>query len=446
MTHKKWYENTPFYHIYPLGFCGDLIGKSKNPLQKITEHLDYIQELGFRGIYLGPLFESVSHGYDTTDYFQVDDRLGSNHDLKRLTQQAHTKGIKVILDGVFNHVGRNFFAFRDILEKREDSSYKDWFENLNFQSDNHHHDRLSYDTWENHEELIKLNLKSTDVQNHLFSAIQFWVDAFDIDGLRLDAADCLDWDFLKNLRTFADKVKADFWLMGEIIHGDYNQWLSDDQLHSVTNYECYKGLFSSFNDRNFFEIGYSLHRQFGPNGIYKDRALYNFLDNHDVDRIRSKCNNAVDLYPLHIMLYTIPGIPSIYYGSEWAIEGKRTDTSDMELRPVFDLEQIKRDSHFQDLSSLINRLNEFRMRYDSLNRGDYTQIYLDHSQLIFKRETESEIAYVGINASNREFVYYFEWEEGHYEDVLNSHVPKDTNGKMTMRLHPNWGSIIIRKK
>lgn len=446
MTHQKWYEKTNFYHVYPLGFCGDLIGQDERPLTKITDHLDYIQSFGFTGLYLGPLFESSSHGYDTTDYFTVDKRLGQNRDLRELTQSAHEKGIKVILDGVFNHVGRDFFAFKDILEKRDQSEYREWFENLNFNSDNHHHDGFSYNTWENHEQLVKLNLTNHDVQNHLFEAIKYWVDEFDIDGLRLDAADCLDMDFLKALRKFTTTLKDDFWLMGEIIHGNYNNWLGEDRLHSVTNYECYKGLYSSFNDRNFFEIAYSLNRQFNGEGIYKNYHLYNFVDNHDVDRIKSKLIKSTDLYPLYILLYTMPGVPSVYYGSEWGISGKRTRYSDLALRPVFDLEGLKTNLPFKDLAVLITRLNDFRKGYESLNTGDYSQIYVDHNQLIFKRETENEIAYIGINASEEEFVYYFQEEDFGQYDILNDQKPEYTQGKMSMRLHPNWGSIIIKRK
>lgn len=446
MSQKKWYEKATFYHIYPLGFCGDLIGQHHCPLRKITDQLEYIQNMGFTGLYLGPLFESCSHGYDTTDYFKVDGRLGTNNDLKELTQLAHKKGIKVILDGVFNHVGRDFFVFKDILENRERSKYKEWIENLNFHSNNRHHDGFSYNTWENHEELVKLNLKNASVQNHLFDAIKYWVDAFDIDGLRLDAADCLDMNFLKQLRSFTESLKDDFWLMGEIIHGDYNQWLGDDLLHSVTNYECYKGLYSSFNDKNFYEIAYSLNRQFNSNGIYKNSHLYNFLDNHDVDRIRSKLKHTVDLFPLHIMLYTIPGIPSVYYGSEWAINGKRTNYSDLELRPVFDLDLFRTQTEYKALPELIINLNNFRKHYESLNQGDYTQIYLNHRQLIFKRETKDEIAYIGINASEEEFVYHFHDADTQQEDILNAKKPEFESGKMAMRLYPNWGSIIIKRK
>ncbi|MEA1883837.1 MAG: alpha-amylase family glycosyl hydrolase [Thermotogota bacterium] len=446
MSKQKWYEKTTFYHIYPLGFCGDLIGQRENPLQKITEHLDYIQNMGFTGLYLGPLFESFSHGYDTTDYFQVDRRLGQNKDLKELTQTAHEKGIKVILDGVFNHVGRDFFAFKDILAKREQSEYCEWFENLDFHSDNHHHDGFSYNTWENHEQLVKLNLTNSAVQNHLFEAIKYWVDEFDIDGLRLDAADCLDMNFLNTLRVFTNTLKDDFWLMGEIIHGDYNNWLGEDRLHSVTNYECYKGLYSSFNDQNFFEIAYSLNRQFNSEGIYKNHHLYNFVDNHDVDRIKSKLNKPTDLYPLYILLYTIPGVPSVYYGSEWGISGERTKYSDLALRPVFDLKGLKANSQFPDLPGMIERLNKFRKGYESLYNGEYSQIYLEHNRLIFKRETENEIAYVGINTSEEEFVYHFQEEDLGQFDILNDQKPEYTHGKMSMRLYPNWGSVIIKSK
>jgi len=446
MIQEKWYEKTTFYHIYPLGFCGELIGKSERPLEKITDHLDYIQNMGFTGLYLGPLFESKSHGYDTTDYFKVDRRLGKTEDLKVLSQKAHEKGIKVVLDGVFNHVGRDFFAFKDILEKREQSAYRDWFENLNFLADNHHHDGFSYNTWENHEQLVKLNLTNPAVQKHLFNAIKYWVEEFGIDGLRLDAADCLDQNFLKALRKFSKTLKEDFWLMGEIIHGDYNNWLGDDRLHSVTNYECYKGMYSSFNDRNFFEIAYSLNRQFNGDGIYRQCHLYNFLDNHDVDRIKSKLIKQHDLFPLYILMYTMPGVPSVYYGSEWAISGKRTKHSDLALRPVFDLKAYQSESDFQDLPDLIQRLNGFQKQYQSLNKGDYSQIYVDHSQLIFKRETEDEIAYVGINASEEEFKYHFHDEDNGQYDILNDQKPEYNQGNMSMRLYPNWGSIIVKRK
>jgi len=446
MAKQKWYEQATFYHIYPLGFCGDQIGKQESPIKKITQHLEYIHQLGFTGIYLGPLFESISHGYDTTDYFKVDGRLGNNNDLLELVQKAHDLDMRVILDGVFNHVGRNFFAFRDILEKRQDSQYLEWFTELNFHSDNHHHDGFSYHTWENHEELVQLNLRSKDVKNHLFEAIGFWVRTFNIDGLRLDAADCLDLDFLRHLRHYTSTLKEDFWLMGEIIHGDYNRWACEDKLHSVTNYECYKGLYSSFNDRNFYEIAYSLNRQFGKGGIYYQKHHYNFLDNHDVDRITSKLANPNDLFPLHILLYTIPGVPSIYYGSEWAITGKRTPFSDLELRPVFDLEQFKKQTNYADLSLLIQRLNTIRKKHTSFSEGDFSQIYLDHSHLIFKRETDKEIAYIGINASDQEFVYYFEESDTGQMDILNKTKPEFTNGRLTMRLFKNWGSIIVQSK
>jgi len=451
MKEKKWYESTSFYHIYPLGFCGDEIGKTKHPLGKITRSLDYIAESGFKAIYLGPLFESISHGYDTTDFFKVDSRLGNNDDLRDLIQKAHERGIKVVLDGVFNHIGREFFAFRDLQQRRENSEYKDWFSLVNFNSNNHHNDGFSYDTWEAHEELVKLNLKNPHVKKHIFDAIRFWIDDFGIDGLRLDAADCLDLDFLREMRTYTVQIKDDFWLMGEIIHGDYRKWAGEEILHSVTNYECYKGMYSSFNDKNFFEIAHSLNRQYGPEGSYKDIQLYNFVDNHDVDRIRTKLILPVNLYPLHILLYSIPGIPSIYYGSEWAREGKRTDHSDIELRPVFDRAKFKEESEFKDLYELIKKMNEIKLNTQSLLYGDYTQIYVNHQQLIFKRETETQIAFIGINSSEDEFDYYLEnehslYEHSLYEDILNGKKIEVENNTLKMKLFPKWGSIIVANK
>ena len=139
-----------------------------------------------------------------------------------------------------------------------------------------------------------------------------WVETFDIDGLRLDAADCIDKEFFKQLKVYTQGLKKDFWLMGEIIHGDYKMWANPDMMHSVTNYECWKGIYSSHNDKNYFEIAHSLRRQFAKGGIYENLRLYNFLDNHDVNRIASLLKNPADLENAYTMLFCMPGIPSVY--------------------------------------------------------------------------------------------------------------------------------------
>jgi glycosidase len=300
MTH--WIDNAVFYHIYPLGLCGaprhnDGSSAPASRLDSLAPWLEHAAWLGCNALYLGPLFESVSHGYATTDYFKVDRRLGDRASLKRLVEKAHGLGLRVILDGVFNHVGRDFFAFRDVLANRQNSAYTHWFSGLDFAADNSYHDRLSYHCWDGHQNLVKLNLANADVRGHLFDAVQYWMGEFDIDGLRLDAADVIDKGFLSELAGFTKSRNPDFWLMGEVVHGDYRDWAAPNRLDSVTNYECFKGLYSSFNDRNLFEIAWSLNRQFAEGGLYRHLTLYNFADNHDVSRVASLLKDTANLLP-----------------------------------------------------------------------------------------------------------------------------------------------------
>jgi glycosidase len=340
MTH--WIQDAVFYHIYPLGFCGaparnDFTSAPIPRLEKPYGWIDHLHYLGANALYLGPVFEASSHGYNTSDYYQVDRRLGSNDTLANLVRELHRQGIRVILDGVFNHVGRDFWAFRDLQAQGQQSPYAGWFAGLRFDQPNQHGDPFSYEGWAGHTSLVKLNLHHPDARRHLLDAARMWIETFEIDGLRLDAADCVDHDFLSELGAACRALKPDFWLLGEVVHGDYRQWANPAELDSVTNYECYKGLYSSFNERNFFEIAYALNRQFGEDGLYRGLPLYNFVDNHDVNRIASSLRSPVDLAALHLLLYSMPGVPSIYAGSEFGIPGLRTPSNDAALRPALDL-------------------------------------------------------------------------------------------------------------
>ena len=324
-----WACDSVFYHIYPLGFCGaplknDFCSPVTPRLEKLTDWLGHLRDLGINALYLGPLFESSTHGYDTADYYRVDRRLGSNQLLTHLSALLHQKGIRLVLDGVFHHVGRDFWAFRDVLERCEQSAYAEWFQGLDFQKRSPFDDPFAYEGWRGHYNLVKLNLHNPSVKSHLFHAVDGWIREFNLDGLRLDVADCLDMDFQKELATFCKSRRPDFWLMGEVIHGDYRKWVNPETLDSVTNYVAYKGLYSSHLDKNYFEIAYTLKRQFGEDGLYRDLPLYVFADNHDVNRVASRLKNPAHLYPLYCLLFTMPGVPSIYYGSEWGIEGERT--------------------------------------------------------------------------------------------------------------------------
>ena len=355
--------------------------------------------MNFTGIYIGPLFESVGHGYETTDYKKVDCRLGTNDDFKKYVSYCHSLGIKVIVDGVFNHVGRDFFAFKDVKEKREHSQYCGWFCNLNFGGNNEYNDGFSYDNWGGYNLLVKLNQRNPDVQNYLFDVIRYWVSEFDIDGIRLDAADVLDFDFMKAMRRVANEVKPDFWLMGEVIHGDYSRWVNDDTLHAVTNYELHKGLYSGHNDHNYFEIAHSIRRL---NDICRGRKLYTFVDNHDVERIASKLNNKAHLALVMILDYTIYGIPSVYYGSEFAIEGKKEKGSDWNLRPELNLADFENDYKNNIVTVLCQKLGAMKKQYKELTEGEYKELLLMNRQFAFGRVCSDTAMVTALNNDDEE--------------------------------------------
>ena len=354
-----WYEDAVFYHIYPLGLLGAPEYNEHcapvHRLRDLREWVFHMKDCGFNALYLGPCFSSGSHGYDTADYRMVDERLGDNDDLKELVHLCHEEGIRVILDGVFNHTGRGFFAFRDLEEYREDSRFRNWYCNVDFQGNNSYDDGFSYETWGGHDLLPKLNLYDPEVRNYHFDTVRFWISEFDIDGIRLDAADVLEQSFMRDLRGLTGSLKEDFWLMGEVIHGEYGRWVNENTLHSVTNYALHKALYSGHNDRNYFEIAHTIRRQ-REMGLGDDVHLYVFVDNHDVERIMTKLNDRRHYLPVHVLLYTLPGIPSVYYGSEFGIEGRKENGSDAPLRPQLSLESA--DMQDNDCLRIIRMLGD----------------------------------------------------------------------------------------
>jgi glycosidase len=389
--------NRIFYHIYPLGFCGapernDFRQPAGPGLRSLASHIPRLEELGINALYLGPLFESTAHGYDTLDYYHVDRRLGNNGDLKSLIRAFHDQGFIVILDGVFNHTGRHFFAFRDLVEKREASAYRDWFYRLDFTGRSPLGDPFRYEGWNGCYDLVKLNGASREVREHLFGAVRFWIEEFDIDGLRLDAADQLLPDFMDELSVRSKEMKRDFWLMGEVVHGDYRRWAGEGRLDSVTNYELYKSLWSSFNDRNFYELSWSLRRQSGPDGLYRNIKLYTFADNHDVNRAASVLRNPAHLFPLYGLLFTMPGIPSIYYGSERGMRGEKRNNSDSPLRPAWEDQDGRLPPENRPaagvgaLSGAIRDFIRIRRENPALWDGGYWELLTAHEQFAFLRE------------------------------------------------------------
>ncbi len=410
-----WAYESVFYQIYPLGMTGSPFendGVLEHRILRVIDWIPHLKKLGINAVYFSPVFESDTHGYNTRDYGKIDVRLGSNEDFANVCSELHKEGIKVVLDGVFNHVGRGFWAFQDVLKNREGSAYKDWF-NINFSGNSNYNDGLWYEGWEGNYDLVKLNLRNPAVYDHIFDNVRNWVKEFDIDGLRLDVAYCLDLDFLKNLRRVTDSLKQDFYLVGECLHGDYNRWMNDEMCHSVTNYECYKGLYSSFNSMNMFEIVHSLKRQFGPEQwtLYKGKHLLSFVDNHDVTRVASILQNEKHLKPIYTVLFGMPGIPIVYYGSEWGIKGDKSQ-GDPALRP-----DIK-EPEWNDLTDHIAGLVKARKESKALSYGNFTDLVLTNKQCIFESETEGDRVMVAVNADENEFRADFNARAGRAHDLI----------------------------
>ena len=442
----KWYDEAVFYHIYPLGLCGcphENNGQEGHHFEKLKQWAVHSSELGCTAIYIGPLFESVGHGYETTDYRLVDRRLGTNDEFRDFVKYCHDIGLRVIVDGVFNHVGRRFFAFEDVLKNRENSEYCSWFCNLNFSGNNEYNDGFSYENWGGYNLLVKLNVWNPQVRQYLFDSIAMWVHDFDIDGIRLDAADVLDFQFMKEMRQFTDGLKEDFWLMGEVIHGDYSRWANDETLHAVTNYELHKGLYSGHNDHNYFEIAHSIRR---INDICRGRRLYTFVDNHDVERIASKVHVKKHLELITILLYTIYGIPSVYYGSEFAIEGKKEQGSYCNLRPCLELSDFRDMMQNNPVTRLHVKLGRLKKEVTALREGGYQELSLTNRQFAFGRVTEHQAAVTALNSDDAPAVISMPApiQADSARDLLGMASGVSLGGgRLTVELPANTGTVVL---
>uniref|UniRef100_UPI004057B975 alpha-amylase family glycosyl hydrolase n=1 Tax=Agathobacter sp. TaxID=2021311 RepID=UPI004057B975 len=441
-----WYDEAVFYHIYPLGLSGapkhNAYEAPVHRLRDMKDWIGHVKEIGCNAIYIGPLFESVGHGYETTDYKKLDSRLGDNEDLKDFVATCHSQGIRVIFDGVFNHTGRDFFAFSDIRRNRENSPYKDWYCNVNFWGNTEYNDGFSYENWGGYNLLAKLNQHNPAVRDYICDVIRFWVSEFDVDGIRLDAADVMDFSYMQALRQVANEVKPDFWLMGEVIHGDYTKWANDNTLHAVTNYQLHKALYSGHNDHNYFEIAHTVKRlyEMGQGRL----KLYNFTDNHDVERIYTKLNNKAHFAPVHILTYTLPGVPSVYYGSEFGIEGRKEQWSDDSLRPCLNLADFKDAKENNPCTKVISRLGKVRQRVKALSYGDYKELLLTNRQYAYSRNFEGSSIVVTVNNDDSDYVMTLPaGNAAEYIGALSGQRVSVVNGNIVVNVKANYGDIWV---
>ena len=412
-----WSYETVFYQIYPMGFTGapfENDGILTPRIRKVMDWIPHLQKLHVGAVYFSPVFESDTHGYNTRDYQKIDVRLGTNEDFKEVCDALHKAGIRVLLDGVFNHVGRGFFGFQDVLKNRESSPYKDWFY-INFGGNDGYNDGLWYEGWEGHYDLVKLNLRNPAVCDYLLDSVKMWIDTFGIDGLRLDVAYLVDRDFLRRLRRETAAWKEDFVLIGEMIGGDYNQIMGDDMCHSVTNYECYKGLYSSLNSMNLFELVHSLMRQFGPESwtLYRGRHLLNFADNHDVTRLASILTNPAHLPLAYTLLFGMPGMPILYYGSEWGVKAHKSE-GDPALRPCFEKPE------WNALTDHIAGCAKAFSSSKALQYGEFKSLVLTNRQCVFERRLSdgSERVLVAVNADENPYTAHADFGAGEAIDLI----------------------------
>ncbi|MDO5146729.1 MAG: alpha-amylase family glycosyl hydrolase [Eubacteriales bacterium] len=418
-----WFDNAVIYQIYPLGLCGALrTNKEGHGIVKLSDWVSHIKKLGATCVLLNPVMESDYHGYDTCDFNLPDHRLGTKEELQMVCKTIHDAGLKLMFDGVFHHVGRGFWAFQDVKEKKWDSPYCHWF-HINFDGNSAYDDGFWYEGWEGHYELVKLNLDHPEVRQHQFDAIKNWISLYDIDGLRLDVAYCLSDSYLRELRRFANEVKEDFVLLGETLHGDYNMWMNEEKCHSVTNYECYKGLYSSFNCDNMHEISFSLNRQFGYENwcIYRGKHLLSFVDNHDVERIASILEKKERLPVLYGLLFGMPGVPSIYYGSEWGIEGKKKE-GDEALRPALDAPE------WNELTDVISTLASLHHSHPALYQGGYRNLHVWSKQLVFERACSKERIIVALNMDTEPYFAPFDAQAASGTDLITGESATFENG------------------
>ncbi|MDR2594505.1 MAG: cyclomaltodextrinase [Fibromonadaceae bacterium] len=421
---RKWFENAQIYHIYALSVAGAPFMNDyavfEHKFGVIEKWIPHIKGMGFNTVLFSPVLKSRSHGYDVSDYFEIDNRLGTSDEFKSLVKKMHDNGIRVLLDSVFNHSGRDFFAFKKL--QQNERNFANWFSGVNFDKRSPMGDQFDYHTWAGFYELPKFNLQNQEIKKYLLDAALFWIDNFDIDGMRLDAADVLDFNFMKELRQITKEKKTDFWLMGEVVHGDYSRWVNDSTLHSVTNYMLYKSIFSSHNNNNLYELAHCLKNAVPQNGL----PLYTFLDNHDQPRIASNISKPEYLFTLYTLLFTLPGIPSVYYGSEWGIKGVKEKGSDQALRPYIDIE--KSADYSNDLTEHISKLAHLRQNENALKYGKYLEVSLEYKKpFIFERCFEEEKIYIAVNIDEHEtFINLSTRFNGALLDILNDECLQDT--------------------
>ncbi len=433
MTDPGWVEHAIWWQIYPLGFVGAFPADpaptaDEHRLRRIAPWLDHALELGASGIALGPVFASQTHGYDTTDHYQIDPRLGVGADFDDLVAKARQRGLRVLLDGVFNHVGTGFARYQDALAGGDDS----WFRK----------GRNGFATFEGHDGLIALNHRNPDVVDYVVDVMLYWLRR-GADGWRLDAAYAVPDDFWAKVLPRVRQEFPDAWFVGEVIHGDYAGTVAASTFDSVTQYELWKAIWSSLNDANFHELDHALQRH----GEFLDSFVpLTFVGNHDVTRIASRLEDERHVGHALALLLTIGGTPSVYAGDEWAYRGVKEERfgGDDAVRPEFPSSPADSEHLGHDAFRLHQHLIGLRRRHPWLHAARTTALHLANQQYVYRTSSAAGALVVALNVDDaplRKSLSEFGIGEGRV--VAGSGVPQeDVTDRLDVEPH-GWAILTV---
>ncbi|MCV7226301.1 alpha-amylase family protein [Mycolicibacterium komossense] len=392
MTEPDWVTHAIWWQVYPLGFVGAYPSDAppqpaEHRLRRLVGWLDHAVELGASGVALGPVFASRTHGYDTTDHYRIDPRLGDDADFDQLIEESHRRGLRVLLDGVFNHVGTEFPHYLTALDggSPHQQEAARWFRGRPGE----------FGTFEGHGDLITLNHRNPAVVDHVVDVMSHWLGR-GADGWRLDAAYSVPERFWAQVIPRVRSVHPDAWFVGEVIHGDYPAVVSGSGFDSVTQYELWKAIWSGLNDGNFHELDHSLKRH---NDFLETFAPLTFIGNHDVTRIASQLANPA--HPAHalVILMTTGGVPSVYAGDELGFHGVKEERfgGDDAVRPEFGAPPLPVDDAGAQTFALHQYLIGLRRRHPWLHTARTRALRLENRQYVYETRSGDNALIVALN-------------------------------------------------
>ncbi len=398
-TEPTWVEHAVWWHVFPMGFLGaehERLAPDaavQHRLPRIERWIDYAVELGVSGLLLGPVFESSTHGYDTVDHLAIDRRLGDAADFDSLVAAAHERGLRLMLDGVFNHVGRDFAQFQEALRDGPGSPAAQWF-HLFWNGDA----EPDYDHFEGHRSLVTLNHESPAVVDHVVEVMCHWLGR-GADGWRLDAAYAVAPPFWATVLPRVRERHPDAYIVGEVLHGDYADYVRESGLDSVTQYELWKSIWSSINDRNFHELAWNLSRH---DELLDTFVPLTFVGNHDVTRIASRIEDPAHLAHALVVLFTVAGTPCVYYGDEQGFHGVKEDRTggDDAVRPEFPADPSDLSPLGLPVLDLHRRLVALRRRHPWLHRARTTAELVTNDHVVLVSRYDGNALTIVLNVAD----------------------------------------------